>query len=189
MDAAALARGHETKTWQKRRADMKIVCSNCHTSSFIDNFYVQYDGAVEQYNDKFGAPATKIYKKLRSSGLITNDIAFDDEIEWTFFYLWHHEGRRARMGAAMFAPDYTQWHGFFEVAERFYMEFLPQTREIIDQARAAGGPMAEAAEEVEQIVLATLEMDEHKWFTGDEPAEVKEARLKALEEFKKRYAQ
>ena len=26
---------------------------------------------------------------------------FDEEIEWTWFYLWHHEGRRARHGAAM----------------------------------------------------------------------------------------
>jgi hypothetical protein len=31
-------------------------------------------------------------------------------------------------------------------------------------------------------------MDEHKWFTGNEPAEVKEARKKALNEFKQRYA-
>jgi nitrate/TMAO reductase-like tetraheme cytochrome c subunit len=188
IDAAALAKGHDVKTWQQRRADMKNVCSNCHTSSFTDNFYVQYDGAIGLYNNKFGSPATSIYKKLRSSGLITSDITFDDEIEWTYFYLWHHEGRRARMGAAMFAPDYTQWHGFFEVADRFYMEFLPQVREIIEHAKAEGGDKARSAEEVEEMIKSTLEMDEHKWFTGDESADVKEARRKALEEFKERYA-
>ena len=188
IDAAAKAKGHDVKSWEERRHDMKNVCSNCHTSSYIDNFYVQYDGAINMYNDKFGSPATKIYSKVRSSGLISNDIAFDDELEWTFFYLWHHEGRRARMGAAMFAPDYTQWHGFFEVAERFYMEFLPQVREIVEHARAEGGEKAKAANEVEEMVMATLEMDEHKWFTGDEPADVKEARKKAAEEFKERYA-
>ena len=59
---------------------------------------------------------------------------FDEEIEWTWFYLWHHEGRRARHGASMMAPDYAHWHGMYEVAERFYMELIPQAREI-DQAR------------------------------------------------------
>jgi hypothetical protein len=32
-------------------------------------------------------------------------------------------------------------------------------------------------------------MDDHKWFTGNESPEVKAARLKAAEEFKKRYAE
>jgi hypothetical protein len=153
----------------------------------VNNFYIQYDSTIGLYNNKFGIPATKIYKKLRSSGLITSDVTFDDEIEWTYFFLWHHEGRRARMGVAMFAPDYTQWHGFYEVAERFYMEFLPQTREIIEHAKAEGGDKATAAQEVEDMVTATLEMDSHLWFTGSEPASVKKARLKASEEFKKRY--
>ena len=31
------------------------------------------------------------------------------------YYLWHHTGRRARQGAAMNAPDYAHWHGFFQV--------------------------------------------------------------------------
>ncbi|MFQ6007345.1 MAG: multiheme c-type cytochrome [Candidatus Zixiibacteriota bacterium] len=189
VDAAAIKKGKKVKTWLARRNDMKKVCFNCHTSTYVDNFYVQYDRAIELYNDKFGIPATNIYKKLRSSGLITNDVAFDDEIEWTYFYLWHHEGRRARMGAAMFAPDYAQWHGFYEIAERFYMEFLPQAEEIIERAKTAGGDKARAAEEVEKIIAEVLDMDDHRWFTGNEPEEIKKARQKALEEFKKRYAE
>jgi len=187
VDAAAIKQGETVKAWQKRRGDMKNVCANCHTSNYIDNFYVQYDGAVGLYNEKFGKPATAIYKKLRASGLITSDVTFDDEIEWTYFYLWHHEGRRARMGAAMFAPDYTQWHGFYEVADRFYMGFLPQVKELIHKGKADGGEMAKAAEELEKMVQSTLDMDEHKWFTGNEPEEVKKARQKAAEEFHKRY--
>jgi len=31
------------------------------------------------------------------------------------YYLWHHVGRRARQGAAMNAPDYAHWHGFFQL--------------------------------------------------------------------------
>ncbi|KAA3635473.1 MAG: hydroxylamine oxidoreductase [Calditrichaeota bacterium] len=186
IDAAAKANGKDVKSWENRRDDMKNVCSNCHTSNYIDNFYTQYDGAVNLYNDKFGIPATNIYKKVRSSGLITNDINFDDEIEWIYFYLWHHEGRRARMGAAMFAPDYTQWHGFYEVAERFYMEFIPTIKEILNHHKAAGTKL-DAVAEVEDLIAKTFEMEEHKWFTGNEPADVKAARKKAQDDFKKRY--
>ena len=186
IDAAAKANGKDVKSWEKRRSDMKNVCSNCHTSNYIDNFYTQFDGAVNLYNDKFGKPATEIYKKVRSEGLITNDIDFDDELEWIYFYLWHHEGRRARMGAAMFAPDYTQWHGFYEVAERFYMEFIPHIKEILEHHKNAGTHL-DAVEEVELMIVKTFEMDEHKWFTGNDPADVKASRLKAQEEFKKRY--
>jgi hypothetical protein len=91
------------------------------------------------------------------------------------------------MGAAMFAPDYTQWHGFYEIAERFYMEFLPQVNEILEHAEAEGGDKAAAAAEVRKLVEETMNMDLHKWFTGNEPPAVKEARLKAQEEFKSRY--
>ena len=188
VDASAIAAGKKVKTWQARRKDMKNVCSNCHTSTYVDNFYYQYDGAVNMYNDKFGKPATSIYKKIRGAGLISNDIEFDDKLEWVYFYLWHHEGRRARMGAAMFAPDYTQWHGFYEVADRFYMEFLPEVQEIIEQAKAEGGERAKAAEEVEKLVAEVLEDPNHQWFTGNEPEEVKAARRKAQDEFKKRYS-
>ncbi|NOY88668.1 MAG: hydroxylamine oxidoreductase [FCB group bacterium] len=189
VDASAKKKGKQVKPWEDRRADMKNVCSSCHTSNYVDNFYAQYDGAVNLYNNKFGIPATKLYKKLRSSGLITSDINFDDEIEWTYFFLWHHEGRRARMGASMFAPDYTQWHGFFEVADRFYMKFIPQITEITERAKAEGGSKAKAAEEIDKMVSDILEMNDHKWFTGNESPEVKKARLKALKEFKNRYAQ
>lgn len=187
IDAAAKAQGKEVKSWEKRRSAMQNVCSNCHTSTYVDNFYVQYDGAVEMYNDKFAVPATNIYNKIRSSGLITNDIEFDDELEWTYFYLWHHEGRRSRMGAAMFAPDYTQWHGFFEVADRFYTQFLPQAGEIAEHAKAEGGDKAESGEKVLQMIKAVLEMDDHRWFTGNESEDVKEARREAAREFRKRY--
>ncbi|MCX6833841.1 MAG: multiheme c-type cytochrome [candidate division Zixibacteria bacterium] len=188
IDAAAIKQGKTVKTWEARRTDMKSVCSNCHTSNYVDNFYVQYDTAIDLYNSKFGIPATEIYDKIRASDLITSDVTFDDEIEWTYYYLWHHEGRRARMGAAMFAPDYTQWHGFFEVADRFYMDFLEEARELVKQGKEAGGAKAQAAAEIEAMINTVLNMDEHKWFTGNESEAVKQARRKAAEEFRQRYA-
>ncbi len=53
IDASAIAAGKEVKSWEDRRDDMKNVCGNCHTSSYVDNFYTQFDGAVNLYNDKF----------------------------------------------------------------------------------------------------------------------------------------
>lgn len=60
------------------------------------------------------------------------------QLEFTYYLLWHHEGRRARMGAAMMGPDYTQWHGNFEVAQRLYMELLPQLKDVLLKAMQSG---------------------------------------------------
>lgn len=78
---------------------------------------------------------------LKERGLLTKP-DFDEEIEWTWFYLWHHEGRRARHRASIMAPDYAHWHGMYEVAERFYMGLIPQASEIAQQKKI--GKEAEA---------------------------------------------
>lgn len=55
------------------------------------------------YNDKFGIPAPKLHQMTRAAGLITRAVDFDDQLKFTDYLLWHHEGRGARMGAAMWA--------------------------------------------------------------------------------------
>ena len=42
--------------------------------------------------------------RLRAAGKLT-PTPFDERLEWDYFELWHHQGRRARMGAAMMGPD------------------------------------------------------------------------------------
>jgi len=112
----------------KKRESMKDVCSSCHSAPFVDGFYMQFDNFVNFYNDKFAKPATAIRQELIDKGkLKPND--FSKKIEWTYFELWHHEGRRARHGAAMMGPDYAWWHGIYEVAKNFYTEFLPEVKE------------------------------------------------------------
>jgi hydroxylamine dehydrogenase len=111
------------------------------------------------YNEKFGKPGQKIITELRNQKLITPQ-EFDEEIEWTWFYLWHHEGRRARHGASMMAPDYAHWHGMYEVAERFYQQLIPQAREITDQADEADG------DAVRKVIDDILARPEHQWFEG-----------------------
>jgi hypothetical protein len=147
----------------QKRDRMKQVCSHCHSSAFVDAFYSQYDEFVILYNEKFGRPGQEIMAALAAEGLLTTE-QFDEEIEWTWFYLWHHEGRRARHGASMMAPDYAHWHGMYEVAERFYMGLVPQAREITAHAAAEG--QERAASRVEAVIDAILSRPEHAWIGG-----------------------
>ena len=148
-------------TADAKRRRMANVCLHCHTQPYVSGFYEQYDDLVILYNEKFAKPGQRIMAALREAGLLS-PTQFDEEIEWTWFYLWHHEGRRARHGASMMAPDYTHWHGMFEVAERFYMELVPQARELIH--RAEGDGLHAAAEQVTATIEAILERPEHRWF-------------------------
>ena len=143
-----------------KRTRMQEVCGHCHTPDYVSAFYKQYDDFVILYNEKFAKPGTKIMAALLEQGLRTK-AEFDEEIEWTWFYLWHHEGRRARHGASMMAPDYAHWHGMYEVAERFYMELVPQAREICHHARDKG--LAAQADAVEKVIDEILARPEHRW--------------------------
>jgi hypothetical protein len=156
------------ENWEARREAMQDVCTQCHGGGFVENFYVQFDEAVNLYNSKFAEPAQEIMDALQERGLIT-PTPFDDHIEWVFFELWHHEGRRARMGASMMGPDYTQWHGFYEVAQNFYLEFLPMVEEL-----GAG-----------DLVEEVLARDEHRWRRGLSREEI-EAQIQF---YRQRYGQ
>ena len=148
-------------TGEAKRRRMKDVCSHCHTPDYINAFYKQYDDLVILFNEKFAKPGQMIMAALLEQGLRTKT-PFDEEIEWTWFYLWHHAGRRARHGASMMAPDYTHWHGMFEVAERFYMGLIPQAREIAAHATETGH--TSQAQAVNKVIDSILARKEHRWF-------------------------
>ncbi len=116
----------------KKRQAMQNVCHNCHEKAFVDGHYYQYDALVKLYNDKFAKPAGEIMKMINDKKLMENKAAFSNEIEWAYWELWHHEGRRARMGAAMMGPDYAWWHGIYDVAHNFYFRFIPEARQYND---------------------------------------------------------
>ncbi len=187
IDAKAIKAGEVVESWENRRHNMINVCTKCHADKYVDAFYAQFDSAIILYNEKFGKPSTKIVKMMKAGGVLT-PTNFDEELEWTYFYLWHHEGRRARHGASMMAPDYTQWHGFFEVAERFYIHFVPQVREACEKAIHKGGSAATKARDVLAELDLILDRDEHKWFLGKMSDKEKAQRKEAAKEFKKRYA-
>jgi len=151
----------------ERRRRMKDVCLQCHAKEHTENFFTQYDEAVKLYNEKFGKPAKGIIDKFYADAKLTKT-PFDETLEWVYYELWHHEGRRARMGASMMGPDFTQWHGFYEVAKHFYNEFIPSVEEI----------QKGAAKEV-------MDSEFHKWKKGLSDEQKKEI----LDFYKKRYGE
>ena len=148
------------ENYESKREAMQEVCSSCHIRSFYENFYEQFDGAIDLYNKKFAIPGSELMAMLYAKDKLTAT-PFDDELEWTWFRLWHHEGRRARHGASMQGPDYTQWHGFFEVAENFYGKFIDQVREAAD-----------GDEEIIAKLDEILARPEHGWHKGGLPEEM-----------------
>ncbi len=154
--------------WKDRRERMKDVCRQCHGDPMIEGFYQQFDNLVELYNTKFAIPATRIRRKLMDMGKLTK-ADFDDKIDWTYWELWHHEGRRGRHGASMMGPDYAWWHGMYEVAKHFYEKFIPQVEQ------AMGGKEA-AAPLLDEFVFSD---PRHRWYKEG----MSKQELKRLEQF------
>jgi len=174
--------------WKTRRANMVAVCTVCHTQPYVDNFYEQYDGVIALYNSKFAEPGLSFMKLLNENGLVT-PTQFDEQVEWTWWEIWHHEGRVARHGASMMAPDYTHWHGLYEVAKHWYSKFIPELRAIAAANLASDDPAkVEAAKKLAAAIEEHLARPEHAWYTGKMSEEERARRKQAQEEFKKRYA-
>lgn len=104
--------------WRAERQKMQAVCLQCHSKTWTESHFTRLDQVVANYNDNYFRPGKKLLDDLYEKKLLTKTPMFDDEFEIEFYELWHHEGRRARMGAAMMAPDYTWWHGFYELKKR-----------------------------------------------------------------------
>lgn len=172
--------------WKTRRANMQNVCLNCHEKQWVDNFYVQYDSLVELYHDKFARPGLELYELAKP---LLVPVEFANKIDFVWYEIWHHEGRRARHGASMMGPDYTHWHGTYEVAKHFYSEYVPELRELAHaNTSSSDAAKAEAAKKLQARLDEVLSSPNHSWYINKlDPAE-KERRAKAAEEFRKRYA-
>lgn len=76
---------------------------------------------------------------MYEDGLLTKT-SFDEPIEFKIYEMWHHEGRRARMGAFMMGPDYVQWHGFYELLkDRIEIEHMADELRNTEQNNIANG--------------------------------------------------
>lgn len=158
--------------WETKRQNMKDVCINCHSQSFVDGHYAQYDGVVNLYNEKFAKPGAALAKLAHEKKLGEGTASFSNKWEWTWWEIWHHEGRRARHGAAMMGPDYTWWHGMYEVAQHFYFKYVPELRDFHDP-------------DVDKLLDEILADPFHVWITrptADIKADIKSGAMQKMYE-------
>jgi len=173
-------------SWETRRANMENVCINCHNTGFVGAFYEQYDALIDLYHGKFAEPGLALYEAAQP---LLKKPKFSNKIDFIWFELWHHEGRRARHGASMMGPDYTHWHGTYEVAKNFYSEYIPELQELVEHNLHSEDPEKQmAAEGLEALIEKTLTSDNHKWYLNQMDPDEKARRQKAVQEFQQRYA-
>jgi hydroxylamine dehydrogenase len=118
------------------RQKMKDVCLQCHGNTWTDAHFVRLDKVVEEYNEVYFKPVKKMLDDLYAKGLLDKTRFFDEHMEIEFYEIWHHEGRRARFGAAMMAPDYAWWHGFYDCKKRF-SSYMEEGRDMIKHNKKA----------------------------------------------------
>jgi len=99
--------------YQDNMVRMQSVCRECHNQNFIDTLYTNADAGTEKIND-WVVESDAIIAPLKENDLLTA-APFDEPIDFTHFELWHHWGRTAKFGMWMQGPDYTQWHGAYEM--------------------------------------------------------------------------
>ena len=88
----------------------------------------------------------------------------------------------------MMGPDYTHWHGTYEVSRNFYTELIPELEELVHKGKQSDDPgKVEAAKALQEKLDAILGSDNHKWFLGQMDADEAAARKRRMEEFKARY--
>jgi len=122
--------------WKTERDKMKEICLQCHGKVWVEGHFTSFDQVVSDYNEIYFKPAKKMLDNLYEKGLLDKTRYFDEAMEVEFYELWHHEGRRARMGAMMMAPDYAWWHGFYECKHRFN-RFMAEGEDMISNNRKA----------------------------------------------------
>jgi len=170
--------------WKKRRAEMKKVCLNCHQKPWVDGFYTQLDEYVRLYNEKFALPAKRILSFLHKNKVL-DPTPFNEITEIDFWHLWHHEGRRGRHGAAMNAPDWSHWHGMYEVALNFYFHLLPHADKAVQEAYKKGKISKRVVREWQKLKSEILNSIDHKWVKGLPKEELR----KIAAYYKNRYGQ
>jgi hypothetical protein len=92
------------------RKEMQTVCRQCHSSQWSDNYFGEFDKVVSDYN-KLWEKTDGLLNQAYEEGLISREFPLDETPEIMHYLIWHHDGRRMRMGASMMGPDWTHWNG------------------------------------------------------------------------------
>lgn len=118
--------------WQDNQVRMQTICGECHNENWVEEFYTDADALVGKVNE-WVLESREVIKPLQDHGLLTAE-PFDEPIDFVFFDLWHHWGRTTKFGAWMQGPDYTQWHGAYEL-----LADMAELREIVKEKLEAAG--------------------------------------------------
>ena len=172
-----------TKNWQKKRELMKKTCMACHTKKYVDNYFRVYDEYIKMYNEKFAIPAKEVMTFMYKHGVL-DKTPFNESLEWDYWHLWHHEGRRARHGAAMMGADYSHWQGIYLVAYNFYFKLLPEADKLIEEKFREGKIDKATVEAWKKLEKEILSRKEHKWIHSsfEEIKKMEKENLKAFME-------
>jgi len=95
---------------EEGRAKMMAVCTECHSASWAEGHFTQLDKVVADYN-KVWEYTDNLLTEAYDKGLVNPENPIDKPAEIYHYYIWHHSGRRCRMGASMMGQDYTHWNG------------------------------------------------------------------------------
>ncbi len=100
----------------RAQANMKQICEQCHSAALIDRVYTQAEQVVATTNTKVLA-AKDIVDGLRKDGLLAGP-PFSNPVDFTYFDLWHYDGRTSKHGAFMGGADFVQWHGNYPILQK-----------------------------------------------------------------------
>jgi hypothetical protein len=88
----------------------------------------------------------------------------------------------------MQGPDYTHWHGTYDLAKHFYGKYVPELREVIEMGEHSESAEAQKlAAQLASTLEEVLESPDHQWSIGREDPEEKARREKRQKEFLERY--
>ena len=89
----------------------------------------------------------------------------------------------------MMGPDYTHWHGTYEVAKHFYSKMIPELETLVREGkRSEDAGKVSAADTLEKKIEEVLNSVNHRWYLNKmDPAELK-ARQERQAEFQNRYS-
>jgi len=127
---------------------------------------------VTLYNEKFAVPSKGIIDEMTKQGLLNPKSPFGDPLQWTFYELWHHEGRRARHGASMMG----RLHPLARHVRGGEALLHEVPAEVLEVAERGG-----KGEEWKKKVDALMAQDQHVWQKGMTPEEAR-ALQKAYEQ-------
>jgi hypothetical protein len=120
----------------RARRRMTAVCRQCHSPSWAAAHFRRLDASVELWQREYWGPAEARWRELEARGLARAGAGFRQPLWWRYYELWRRSGRQARLGAAMMAPDFTWWHGFYE-AKKAWQGFMRESGRVLAQGEPA----------------------------------------------------